>query len=209
MQLQLEDYDCLEGHELFRRAIVEGDEWAWEVGIRRYRAMLIVWARRCAASSAIIECCEDIADQAIARAWAALSPARFEQFPTIAALLAYLKVCVTTAVADYARREQSTERLVLAIEAADVATPEQIVLAQCEKEEVWGIVGAIVQCEQERVVLVESLVNGLPPRAILAGYPNLFDDVSAVYAAKRNLFERLRRCRALRELYDERQVGQE
>jgi hypothetical protein len=52
-------------------------------------------------------------------------------------------------------------------------------------------------------VLVESLVNGLPPREILLCYPQLFSDIIQVYAAKRNLFERLRRCKALRDLYDD------
>jgi DNA-directed RNA polymerase specialized sigma24 family protein len=207
MQSRLDDYEQLDGYEIFRRAIVGGDEQAWAIGIARYRAMLIVWARRSAASTAIAECCEDIADQAIARAWVALTPERFDQFPNIAALLAYLHTCVVSAVADYARREQSAERLALAIEVGEVATPEQIVLARFDRDELWQIVNGVVQSEQERVVLVQSMVVGLPPRAILASYPHIFANVDEVYTAKRNLFERLRRCRELRRLYDERRAA--
>jgi DNA-directed RNA polymerase specialized sigma24 family protein len=207
MQPQLDDYERLDGYEIFRRAIVEGDERAWAVGIVRYRAMLIVWARRSAASTAIAECCEDIADQAIARAWVALTPDRFDQFPTLGALLAYFRTCVVTAVADYARREQSAERLSLALEVGEVATPEQIVLARLDCDDLWQIVNGVVQSEQERVVLVQSMVVGLPPRAILANHPDVFANVDEVYAAKRNLFERLRRCNELRQLYDERRAA--
>jgi hypothetical protein len=44
--------------------------------------------------------------------------------------------------------------------------------------------------EQERIVLVDNIICGLPPRAILERHPDLFTDVRAVYAAKRDLLVR-------------------
>ncbi len=63
---------------------------------------------RCQAAQAAEESCEDLADRALARAWAALSPKRFAAFPSLPALLAYLRTCVTTTAIDAARDEQPT-----------------------------------------------------------------------------------------------------
>jgi DNA-directed RNA polymerase specialized sigma24 family protein len=165
--------------------------------------LLVSWAKRCAASAAIGELGDHIADQAFSRAWAALAPARFEQFPNLASVLAYLRTCVTTAVIDCARSQHSAERLAQAIAVDAVATPEQLVIARVDRQALWEIVHSTIQNEQERVILIESIVYGQPPRAILARYPELFANAGEVYSAKRNLFERLKRCAALQAIYQE------
>ncbi len=204
MQAPLNTYADIDGHELFRRAIVDGDELAWAEGVARYRALLASWARRCAASATIGERGDDIADQAFSRAWAAISPERFEQFPTLASLLAYLHSCVRTAVIDCARGERSAERLAQTIEVGEVATPEQIAVALCERQALWEAVCGVIQNEQERVVLIETIVHCQPPRAIMQSYPQLFASAMEVYSAKRNLFDRLKRCPELQQMYLER-----
>jgi DNA-directed RNA polymerase specialized sigma24 family protein len=171
--------------------------------VTRYRGLLVSWAKRCAASAAIGEPGDHIADQAFSRAWAALGPARFEQFPNLASVLAYLRACVTTAVIDCARSQRSAERLAQAIEVDDVATPEELAIALADRQALWEIVNGTIQNEQERAILIESFVYGQPPRAILARYPQLFANVGEVYSAKRNLFERLKRCAALQAIYQE------
>ncbi|MBK9712911.1 MAG: sigma-70 family RNA polymerase sigma factor [Kouleothrix sp.] len=203
MQAQQTEQNTPDGYELFRRAIVERDERAWAEGTARYRPMLISWAARCSASATIGEHCDDIADCAFARAWAALSPDRFARFPTLASLLAYLRTCVTSAVIDTMRSETNFERITQLIEVEDVATPEQIVLERLERRELWRIVSEVAQTEQERVVVSESFVYGLPPRDILMRHPGLFDGAVEIYTTKRNLLDRLKRCAELRLLYQE------
>ncbi|HEX9373943.1 MAG TPA: sigma-70 family RNA polymerase sigma factor, partial [Roseiflexaceae bacterium] len=176
-----------DGYELFRRAIVERDEQAWADSTARYRPMLISWAGRCSASATIMDRCDDIADVAFARAWSALSPERFARFPSLAALLAYLRACVTSAVIDSARGEMTHERLAQAVELDEVATPEQVVLEQFDRRELWRIAHSHAQSEQERVVLIESFMYDLRPKAILARHPQLFTSTLEIYAAKRNL----------------------
>jgi DNA-directed RNA polymerase specialized sigma24 family protein len=203
MQAPLNPYAHIDGHELFRRAIVEGDELAWSESLRRYRALLVFWASRCAAKASIGEHGDDIADQAISRAWTALSAVCFDRFPNLAAILAYLRACVGSAVIDCARGQQAAERLAQVYEERQVATPEQIAIEQHDRQALWRIVLANVQNEQERVVLVETFVYAQPPRAILARYPQLFADAHDVYNAKRNIFERLKRCPELQHLNQE------
>ena len=59
----------------------------------------------------------------------------------------------------------------------------------------------------ERVVLTERFVWNLPPRTILTRHPALFADVMAIYAAIRNLCDRLRRNPELRRFYDQRRAA--
>ena len=91
------------GYELFRRAIVERKDESWAAVAARYRPLMITWAARCPVVHAEGECCEDLADQAFARGWRALTPEGFARFPSLAALLAYLRACVTATTIDAAR----------------------------------------------------------------------------------------------------------
>src|SRR6187551_3270017 len=88
------------GYELFRRAIVERDDQAWAAIYTHYRLLMISWARHASARTSAVGQYEDIADRALARAWSALSAGQFTQFPSLAALLGYLRACVGAAVID-------------------------------------------------------------------------------------------------------------
>src|SRR5262245_34205314 len=79
---ELTDHD---GYELFRRASIEWDEEGWAEIYAQYRPLLMAWSRHSSARNPAGEQCEDIADRALARAWSALSPVRFAQFPNLAA----------------------------------------------------------------------------------------------------------------------------
>jgi DNA-directed RNA polymerase specialized sigma24 family protein len=190
-----------EGYELFRRAIVERDEQAWATIHARYRPLLAAWACRCGASARTSEAAADIADRALARAWAALTPASFTAFPTLAHLLAYLRICVRSTAIDCARAQFTAERSVISTN--PIASPEQIVLANFDRTTLWHMVLGLIASPTERVALIMSCVYGLPPRAIQARYPQLFPDVAAVYVTKRNLFYRLRQHQEVRRLCEE------
>src|SRR6188768_4313383 len=99
-------------YDLFRRAIEQRDADAWADIGRHYRGLLAAWAAQSSARSLIAEPPEDIADQAFARAWAALSLAQFSAFPHIASLLAYLRTCVRATVIDHAREQAGQLRAV-------------------------------------------------------------------------------------------------
>jgi len=193
-----------DGYDLFRRAVVERDADAWATIAERYRHLLISWALRCPAAHDVGEFYEDIADRALARAWAALSPERFATFPSLASLLAYLRTCVAAATIDTARAQAAHERVLHHTEQVDPMLLEHAVLERLDRAEVWQLVSNLVKTEAERVVLVERFVLDLPPRVILARHPALFADVVVIYTAIRNLCERLRRNPNLRRFYEER-----
>ena len=72
------------------RAVQERDSEAWAAIATQYRRLLIAWAAQCQASRMASESYEDLADRALARAWAALTPERFSGFPGLPALLILL-----------------------------------------------------------------------------------------------------------------------
>ena len=117
----------------------------------------------------------DIADQALARAWAALTAARFESFPSLAAFLAYLRTCVMATAIDHAREQNTRARneQLAQIEAAAVS-PEQTVLEELQQAELWRLILSTAKSEQEQLLVRESLLYALPPRAIYARHPDQF-----------------------------------
>jgi DNA-directed RNA polymerase specialized sigma24 family protein len=191
------------GYELFRRAVVERDGDAWASIAANYRGLMMAWAARSNAIEVAGECCEDLADEALARAWMALSPQHFESFPNLAALLAYLRACVAAAVIDAARGRQSFERALQHVGHQYSPSPEHDALAKMSGEELWRLLADTAASVAERVALRERYVFGLQPRRIQARHPELFADVRVVYTALRNLSERLRRHKGLRGLYDD------
>jgi DNA-directed RNA polymerase specialized sigma24 family protein len=189
-------------YDLFRRAIEQRDADAWADISRHYRGLLAAWAAQSSALGLIAEQPEDIADQAFARAWAALSSARFSGFPHIASLLAYLRTCVRATVIDHAREQAGQLRAVQSIASAGVsAAPEQAVLAELDRTEIWRLIVQMTSNPQEQIIVRESLVDALPPRAIQARHPDIFADVIQVYRVKRNLVNRFQRNRELQQLW--------
>jgi DNA-directed RNA polymerase specialized sigma24 family protein len=192
-----------DGYELFRRAVVDQDADAWTEISSSYRTMMVAWARRCHVADLSGECYEDLADEALARAWKALSPERFTRFPNLAALLAYLRTCVTATVIDAARARTSFERLAGRVEQGASAAPDQLVLEQLDRAELWQLASSLVAGEAERVVLLERYVLDLPPRVIQARHPALFPEVRKIYETIRNICDRLRRNQDVRRAYAE------
>jgi hypothetical protein len=192
-----------DGYELFRRAVVERDANAWSEIALSYRAMMIGWARRSQAAELSGEQCEDLADEALARAWKALSPGRFAELPTLAALLGYLRTCGAPAASDAARARMATTAMP-DWRAADRGTPIDLeVIERMSRAELWQLALHVATSDAERVVLFDRFVLGLPPRAIQHRHPVVFPDVRKVYETVRNLCDRLRRNQDLRRIVGE------
>src|SRR6476646_5631378 len=195
-------------YDLFRRAIEQRDADAWADISRHYRGLLMAWAAQSSARGLIAEQPEDIADPAFARAWAALSSARFSAFPHIASLLAYLRTCVRATVIDHARDQAGQQRAMQSIDSTGVsAAPEQMVLEELDRTELWRLIMHLTNNLQEQIIVRDCLIYALPPRAIQARHPDMFADVMHVYRVKRNLINRFQRNRALQLLWQERDAS--
>jgi DNA-directed RNA polymerase specialized sigma24 family protein len=188
-----------DGYDLFQRAIVNRDSDAWAAICTRYRPLMCVWAWRCPSFDASQESCEHIADEALARAWLTLTPARFQAFPSLPALLAYLRTCVTSVVIDIARKHQAYDRTCAQLPDVDTVPLEELIIERLGRAELWDLVNRLMKTDAEHLVLYERFVLDLPPRVIQARHPAVFPEVRMVYATLRNLCDRLRRHTALAE----------
>src|ERR1043165_3676753 len=103
---------------MVRRALVVGNDIAWEHVYAHYSPLVESWVRRSGAFAGSGESSEFFVGAAFTKFWRAVSPERFATFPTLAALLAYLQLCTSSVVIDSVRSQSWAEMV------ADDAGPQ-------------------------------------------------------------------------------------
>lgn len=202
---QRQSYDPRYCFELFRRAMADGHQGAWELVYAQYRPLVARWVERHSAFASSGEEVEYFVNRAFEKMWAALNPGKFSHFPDLKSLLRYLQMCVHSAVLDQVRQIQqsivasSVEELALDSRAHSPTTDEQA-LVGVYRQHFWDQVSTRLRNEQERKLVYGSFVLALKPREIYAKYRGTFGDVREVYRVKENVLSRLRRDTELREI---------
>jgi hypothetical protein len=194
--------DDAAGLELFRRAMQDADEHAWQAIIDVYRGLLVAQASRRVIRGLVVEDDGFCVDRAFQRFWRASQNGRVHQFNDLASILKYLKMCLGSVLLDEAR----TRRRQAWVSIDDVppdtcvsADPAAQVIGRMASSDLWSTIDRELIDSKERLVARLSFVSGLSPREILVRHPEKFDDVFEVYRTKRNMIERLRRSAALRQ----------
>ncbi|MFV9506681.1 MAG: RNA polymerase sigma factor [Oscillochloridaceae bacterium umkhey_bin13] len=201
-----QQHDTRYSYELFRRALVERDEQAWEQLYLHYSGLVEGWIRRSGAFVSSGESSEYFVVGAFTKFWRAISPERFASFPSLASLLQYLQLCATSVVIDSVRAQSWSEMLpeeTIGPSHGPQTSPDEEAVSRVDREEFWRFISAQLNGEVERVVVYCSFVLGLTPRAIYARRSELFSSVNDVYNVKRNVLGRLSRNQQLRQLVDE------
>ena len=187
-------------YELFRRAVVERDDTAWQAVVSIYRRLVLYWLGPHAD--------EDTLQEVFLRFWQSQrhrnSPFT-TRFPNIGAVMGYLKQCAITVRIEAKRaqeREQRLrERVCQATVLETIVVIEEDEYLRDDRPDIREAVLSRVQGEKERVVFEETYRRGLTPREIQARRPDLFPTREAVYRVKENLLKRLRRDEELRKLW--------
>jgi DNA-directed RNA polymerase specialized sigma24 family protein len=197
-------HDGRYAHELFRRALVERDQAAWEALYHQYAGLVDHWVRAGAAFAAVDESSEYFVGAAFARFWRAITPERFASFPNVAALLHYLQRCAGCVVIDGARAHAWTRALPETAQLPrDQSAPEDEALARVARQEFWRMIETQLRGEAERVVVLHSFMLGMKPGDIFNDRPDLFTTIGEVYTIKRNVLARLGHSLELRRLVGE------
>jgi DNA-directed RNA polymerase specialized sigma24 family protein len=189
--------------ELFRRAIGDSDEEAWEAVVALYRGLLIAQTTRQAVRGLVDEDATFCVDRAFQRFWRATRARDIHDFPDLASIVKYLKMCLGSVLLDEARvrRRQACLSLDdLPAETYVSGDPSAEVATSLAQGELWTIIDGELRDDTERLVARLSFSAGLSPREIRALHPERFGEVYEVYRLKRNLIERLRRSQALHDL---------
>lgn len=198
------DYDPRPCFELFRRALAERNQGAYELLYLQYQPLVASWVERHAGFAALDEEVQYFVNRAFEKLWRAVTPEKFERFADLKSLLSYLKACTASVIIDYARAgkpsvvDEEPADLPAAAQAVEVG-PEEHVMAQAQQQALWQFIETRLNDHKERAVLYGAFVLGLKPRDLCRKFPTTFADVNDVYRTKQNLVERLRRDKQLRE----------
>src|SRR5579884_3178820 len=200
------DRYCL---ELFRRAIVRRDEDAWACIYQQYAPLVLTWVNQHQSAASLLgqDGGAPLVNAAFAKFAQALTPAKMDNFDSLAAVLKYLKMCVHSVIADEVRSRQARqyEETLEAIEQEpSTDDPAEDVISGLSIQSLWQVIQEELNGEDERLLIYLAYVQGMKPAEICAHQRQLFPSVEDVYRIKRNVLERLRRNRRLRALFKHR-----
>ena len=187
--------------ELLRRSLVERDERAWHAIFAQYRTMVLAWIRRHPASTALDEDDDYWVNRTFERFWKSIGPDRFHLFPGLSTLLGYLKTCAHSVLLDEARARARDRAL--SETGQDLDDPPDVEARAVDSlvgQDLWAAVGRELQDDAERVVIRLSFSLDLKPSEIQRLHPDRFASTAEVYRVKRNVLDRLRRSKEIREL---------
>lgn len=186
-------------YELFRRALAERDEEAWEAVYNQYERLVRSWLGNAPGDSDVM------VNRVFERFWRALSPDSFE-FSSLAQILQYLKRCSQRAAIDAGRQAERNQieevelsHLSTRVTAGRVSSVERV-LDEITAAQLFQRIGDCLNSAQERLVFRASFEWDMKPRAIAERWPNAFADVEEVYRIKERVLRRLRRDEDLKRL---------
>jgi hypothetical protein len=197
--LRGQDRDDAYCFEIFKRAVVDRDDAAWEAIVSQYRGIVLAYVGQHTAAVVLRESDDYWLNRAFQRFWSAVGPERFAAFPDLPALLKYLKLCVHSVLLD----ELRGRRAALSLDEVPEVTPsganaEYAVLSELSGEQLWLAIKQELHGEAEEKVAFLSFARDLKPAEIAERHSRLFATVADVYRIKRNIIERLRRSPEIR-----------
>jgi len=192
------EYDSQYCFELFRLAILEHDQLAWEAVFNQYQLLVSKWVQQHPCYEASGEEVIYFVNCAFEKIWVALTPEKFSHFTQLASLLSYLKMCVHSVIADHNRSlEQANMCVYVEGAALEKKVQEDImedkVLSQVDRRRFWDSINSRLNDDKERRVIHGSFVLALKPRELYDQYPEHFESVDEVYLIKQNILSRMRR----------------
>lgn len=188
-----DDQYCL---EIFRRAILQHMDQAWETLQQRFSETVRIWLRSHASYD--LAQAHDSEENYIAltfnRFWHASHKSQQPlDFPTIYAALKYLHATMNGVVIDSLRTQRRTKEVPL----PETDSPDEpfVTPEPNDDQAVWQSLQGLIADAREQRVLYLLYYCGLKPREIVERCPQEFSDVKEVYRLSHNILDRLRRNR--------------
>src|SRR5436853_1151729 len=191
---------------LFRRAITRRSDDAWACIYQQYAPLVLTWVNQHQSATPLLgqEGSAPLVNAAFAKFSQALTPAKMDNFDSLAAVLKYLKMCVHSVVADEVRARQARqyeEALELIEHEPATEDPADDVVSNIAAQGLWQVIQEELNGEEARVLIYLAYVQGMKPSEISSQHNRIFPSVEDVYRIKRNVLERLRRNRRLQTLF--------
>ena len=193
-QRQLQDSKyCL---ELFRRAIRDTDQFAWEMIYAQYKSLVSGWVKNSQAFEASGEEVEYFVNGAFGKLAGILTVEKFSGFAEIGSLLRYLKMCVHSVIVDHNRLADQARLYPLEDAKKEPSTDptlESQTMDRAYRQKFWDLVSGRLHDEKERLVMQGLFILALKPRELYERARNTFSDVDEIYRVKQNILARLGR----------------
>lgn len=194
-QLLSDPQYCL---ELLRRALVDGLSDALTHVYRIYERQVLRWVYSHNRFGETKESAEYFAHQALSSFYFALRGERFKRFPSLQHMLAYLKTCVHSAIAQYLRDQQSRRTVPL----TQVQAPWlESQLDDTHTAELWAYICRLLPDPQAQRLARCTFLLDMKPRHIVASFPQDWSSEREVSLELYQIRRTLRRDKTLRELF--------
>ena len=187
-------------YELFRRALQNRDELAWEYVVAIFSPLVKSWVVKHEGFPGCEVGENDIVQSAFARFLPAISGKGFDSSKNLAALLNYLKRCVHSEIVDLLRRN-SLPTVPLPDDLPGTV-PAQVEIDPIAVKNLWTFVHSTLKDEKERIVVYATFFLDYKPNQICTAYPANFKSVQDVYRIKEKVIARLRRADGFKEHFD-------
>ncbi|MCC6188972.1 MAG: hypothetical protein IT318_08050 [Anaerolineales bacterium] len=189
--------DPIHCFELLRRALAEGSPEAFTYVYRIYERQVLIWVHLHPRFEQTGESAEFFANAALNRFYFALRGQKFSQFASLAQVLAYLKACVHSGIAQHIRDHEKLP--VLPLEEAWAAADPEDVDAELQAAELWQHICRCLPDDRDQHLARCAFVLNLKPKAIVAAHPAVWRSEREVSLALYRLRQVLRSDPELRQ----------
>jgi hypothetical protein len=184
--------------ELLRRALAEGVAEAFTHVYQIYERQVIGWVYSHSRFAQTGESADYFARAALSAFYFALRGEKFAHFPSLQQTLAYLKLCVHTAIAQYLRDQRPAAAVSIETTGPLADTPDLGTSAVVA--ELWAYICDLLPDERDRLLARCVFILGLKPRQLVELYPGRWADEREVSVALYRIRRLLRADPELRKL---------
>jgi hypothetical protein len=187
--------------ELLRRALADGVSEAFTRAYQIYERRVLGWVL---GHTRFAHTGED-AGYFVGAAWStfffALRGPKFAGFPTLPQVLAYLKLCVHTAIAQYLRDQQPT--LSAPLDDAPQLSQAPDLGSRAVADAIWSRIRALLPDTDDLLLARCMFVEDLKPRQVLSAHPGRWRDEREISVEIYRIRRTLRKDDELREMLGE------
>ena len=184
--------------ELLRRALADGLSDAFTRVYQIYERQVLVWVH----SHSGFARSSESADYFVSTAWStfyfALRGPKFDSFPSLPQVLAYLKLCVHTAIAQYLRDQEPVPTMPIDLVPHAAHLPD--LGMRIAASELWRQIEQLLDDPRDRLLARCAFVEDLKPRQIVKAYPARWKDEREVSVELYRIRRLLRNDPELRRL---------
>jgi hypothetical protein len=160
--------------ELLRRALADELSDAFTRVYQIYERQVLIWVH----SHSGFARSSESADYFVSTAWStfyfALRGPKFDSFPSLPQVLAYLKLCVHTAIAQYLRDQEPVPTMPIELVPNVAHLPDLGI--RIAATELWRQIEQLLDDPRDRLLARCAFVEDLKPRQIVKAYPARWKD---------------------------------